>query len=64
MTPYAQNTATASKFRKLLSVRLDSCNSDIENSNEIRTNDLHHLTIFTNGIFSKSVLKLITNWYI
>jgi len=30
----------ASKFRKLLSFRLDSRNSDIVNSNEIRTNDL------------------------
>ena len=30
----------ASKFRKLLSFRLDSCNSDIVNSNVITTNDL------------------------
>jgi len=29
----------ASKFRKLLSFRLDSRNSDIVNSGEIRTND-------------------------
>jgi len=28
-----------SKFRKLLSFRLDSCNTDIVNSGEIRTND-------------------------
>ena len=30
----------ASKFRKLLSFKLDSHNSDIVNNNEIRTNDL------------------------
>ena len=30
----------ASKFRKLLSIRLDSRNTDVVNSNEIRTNDL------------------------
>lgn len=30
----------ASEFRKSLSFRLDSCNSDIVNSNEIRAHDL------------------------
>ena len=37
---YAQNIAMASTFRKLLSFRLNSHNSDVVNSNEIRINDL------------------------
>ena len=36
----AQNMATASKFKKLLLLKMDSRSSDIVNSNEFRTKDL------------------------
>ena len=51
----------ASKFRKLLSFKINSHSNDVVNSNEFRTNDVikaSHLDNFHKWDMPKSILKL------